>query len=71
MAIERIDQDLCVGCGLCVEKCSRDVIRFNRGTKKAFVMYPDDCICCGFCAPECPKNAITIKMERAPLIPSW
>ena len=37
MVIERIDQELCNGCGICVTTCSVDVIRMDRELKKAVI----------------------------------
>ena len=59
MAIERIDQELCTGCGLCVLSCPMDVIRMDDRTGKAYVQYVEDCMYCGFCI-DCPEAAITI-----------
>ena len=59
MAIERIDPDLCTGCGQCVLSCPMDVIRMDTGTGKAYVKYVEDCMYCGFCI-DCPEEAITI-----------
>ena len=60
MAIERIDQELCTGCGWCVLSCPMDVIRMDKETNKAVVMYVEDCMYCGFCI-DCPEDAITIQ----------
>ena len=54
MAIDRIDQDLCTGCGICVNSCEFDVIRMDREKKKAKITYGDDCVMCSRCAQDCP-----------------
>ena len=59
MAIERIDQELCTGCGQCILSCPMDVIRMDEKTDKAFIKYVEDCMYCGFCI-DCPVEAITI-----------
>ncbi|MBI5441403.1 MAG: 4Fe-4S binding protein [Deltaproteobacteria bacterium] len=60
MAIDRIDPDLCTGCGICVNSCFMDVIRMDEGTEKAAIRYGEDCVYCGFCARDCPKGAISL-----------
>jgi ferredoxin len=72
MSIEKIDHDLCTGCGICVNSCSVDVIRMDRTIQKAVIEYPEDCMLCEFCALDCPESAISIAPDkRAPLILSW
>jgi len=72
MAIERIDPELCNGCGICVRICPMDVFRMDEKSKKAVIAYPEDCMLCEFCVLDCPKNAITVTPEKtAPLILSW
>ena len=72
MAIDRIDPELCNGCGICVNICPTDVFRMDKESKKAVITYPDDCMLCEFCAADCPTNAITLTMENIlPLIASW
>jgi len=72
MSIERIDSELCNGCGICVKSCPVDVIRMDRESKKAVIQYPEDCMLCGFCAQDCPQNAIYISpTKNSPFIVSW
>ena len=60
MAIERIDIDLCTGCGICVDACPMDVIRMDEKIGKAVIKYPEDCMLCLYCEFECPVNAIYV-----------
>jgi len=70
MSIERIDAELCNGCGICVQICPMDVIRMD--DEKAVIRYPEDCMLCEFCALDCPVQAITISPQKsAPLLVSW
>ena len=72
MAIERIDTELCVGCGICVESCPMDVIRMDDETKKAVIKYPADCQLCELCKIDCPENAIYISPKKViPYLTSW
>ena len=71
MAIEKIDVDLCVGCGECVLSCPMDVIRMDEAKKKAVIAYPEDCMYCGFCK-DCPVDAITVQPgPKQSLVLGW
>jgi len=72
MAIERIDPELCNGCGICVNSCPMDVIRMDEKSKKAAIRYSEDCMVCGYCELDCPENAIYVSPARyAPVMVSW
>jgi len=72
MSIEKIDQELCNGCGICVNSCPMDVIRMDEEIKKAIIRYPEDCMLCEWCLIDCPQDAISISpVKTAPLIVSW
>jgi len=53
-----IDQDLCTGCGTCVEKCFNQVLELNEHGRAEQV--GEECIGCGVCAYLCPENAISL-----------
>ena len=54
-----IDDEKCIGCGLCVSTCGRKVYKFNYCTKKPTVTSPNNCLVgCQTCANLCPSNAI-------------
>ncbi|MHB1404218.1 MAG: 4Fe-4S dicluster domain-containing protein [Desulfitobacteriaceae bacterium] len=53
----RIDQDLCLNCGLCALVCPGGLIAQDEG-KKAFIKYPKDCWGCAACLKECKAGAI-------------
>jgi NAD-dependent dihydropyrimidine dehydrogenase PreA subunit len=72
MSIERIDPELCSGCGTCVASCPVDVIRMDPTTGKAVIRYPEDCMCCDYCEVDCPESAIYVAPGKdAPLMVSW
>jgi len=72
MSIETINEELCKGCGICVDSCCMDVIRMNEENNKAVIKYPDECMCCYYCELDCPENAIyvsPVKCEQ--VLVSW
>lgn len=61
--VSQINQDLCAGCGTCVEKCPTGSVELNDEGKSQKV--GDRCIGCGICAAFCPENAISlVEKER-------
>lgn len=72
MAIEKIDLDLCIRCGICVKACSLDVIAMNPQSKVPEIVYQEDCMLCDMCMVHCPASAITITPEhRKNVLMSW
>jgi heterodisulfide reductase subunit A len=53
-----VDEDLCIGCGLCEEICPYGAPRIEDGKSKIREIL---CRGCGSCAAECPKRAITMR----------
>ena len=53
-----VNQDLCVGCGTCVEKCHTGAMQLNDEDKAERI--GEYCIGCGVCAYFCPENAISL-----------
>ena len=62
----RIDEPVCVSCGVCVDSCPTDVIR-THGNGKAYAAYLEDCQACFLCVIDCPVGAIAIEQEKAPV----
>jgi NAD-dependent dihydropyrimidine dehydrogenase PreA subunit/predicted transcriptional regulator len=56
--IANIDEDLCIGCGTCVEKCPMETIDLE---DTIAVVNEDKCIGCGVCAHHCPEDAMHLK----------
>ena len=72
MAIEKIDQKACTGCGLCVNSCQMDVIRMDEAGEKAVICYSEECMCCEQCVLDCPSEAIIVTPYKStPFITSW
>jgi len=55
----RLDRDVCVGCGRCVEVCPHGVFAVDAG--KARIGGRDACMECGACARNCPVGALFVK----------
>ena len=58
-----IDKDVCVGCGICVEKCPVDAISME--DEKAMIKM-DECIHCGTCHSVCSQEAVRHDSEKIP-----
>jgi NAD-dependent dihydropyrimidine dehydrogenase PreA subunit len=72
MSIEKINNDLCVGCGICVNSCPTDVIRLDEKIGKAVIMYLDECTLCAVCEMDCPQHAIYVGPHKeGPLVTHW
>ncbi len=62
--IIKIDEDKCVGCGLCAEACHEGAIEMVDG--KAKLVREDYCDGLGDCLPSCPVDAISFEEREAP-----
>ncbi len=56
--LSSVNEDLCVGCGTCVEKCTVGAIYLNENEKAE--VDNTRCIGCGLCAHFCPQGAISL-----------
>ena len=55
-----IDEDKCIGCGMCATSCGRGVYKFDYENKKSKVVNPTNCmVACQTCANLCPVKAIS------------
>jgi len=59
-----IDEEKCIGCGMCVATCGREVYKFDYENKKPKVVKPNNCmVACQTCANLCPVGAISFVKE--------
>lgn len=54
-----VDEDLCAGCGECVEGCPVDV--FEIQGKKVSVINEQMCGECRYCEAVCPSGAVSVE----------
>ena len=59
-----INEDLCVGCGVCVDDCPVGAITLKEDQKA--IINEDECIRCGRCHDVCPQEAVRHDSERIP-----
>lgn len=62
--IIKIDEEKCVGCGLCADACHEGAIGMVDG--KAKLLREDYCDGLGDCLQACPVDAISFEMREAP-----
>ena len=58
-----VNQEMCVGCGVCVDECPVEAISIPEETA---VIDDDECIRCGHCHDVCPEEAVRHDSERIP-----
>jgi NAD-dependent dihydropyrimidine dehydrogenase PreA subunit len=56
--LAQINDEACVGCGTCVNKCPMETIHLENAIA---VLNKDKCIGCGVCVHHCPEQAISLK----------
>ena len=61
--IINIDEEKCIGCGLCINACEQGAIQLVNG--KARLISEDYCDGLGKCLPKCPVDAITLEEREA------
>lgn len=58
----RVDEDKCIGCSLCYNRCPVHAIQMKPGADRSRSMHPvwvkEKCAICLGCLHRCPKNAI-------------
>lgn len=67
MASVTVKEEICKGCGLCVDACPKNIMRLDvthinkKGYHTAYCAVKEECIGCAFCAMMCPDVAITVE----------
>jgi Fe-S-cluster-containing hydrogenase component 2 len=68
--VSQINQETCVECGECAERCPVKAISLDDGAAR---VDSDKCIGCGVCFPTCPSESISLvarpEAEQAPILP--
>lgn len=66
--VMRIDEEKCIGCGLCANVCEQSAIEIIDG--KARLISDSLCDGLGNCLPECPTGAITLvdREDQEPMV---
>ena len=59
-----VNEDVCVGCGVCVDDCPMGAI-ILKDDRKA-VINEGECIRCGRCHDVCPQEAVRHDSEKIP-----
>lgn len=67
--VNQVDEDLCVGCGACVEYCQFDALTLDG------IIHVNEtrCVGCGVCVPVCPQDALALirrPEEEVPPVPA-
>ena len=61
-----VDEDLCVGCGICEDRCNMDAIHIEDNISN---VNKARCIGCGICVPTCTSEAIQLFKKETEIIP--
>lgn len=59
-----VNQEMCVGCAVCVDECPVGAIALEDSRKA--IIDEDRCIRCGRCHDVCPQEAVRHDSERIP-----
>ncbi len=61
-----VDPELCVGCGICEERCNMDAVHVEDNIAQVNKM---QCIGCGVCIPTCTSEAIKLYKKDVETLP--
>ena len=65
MAMIKVEENCCKGCGICIVNCPRSCLTLSEGFNEFGNCYcvqtePDKCIGCKLCGIMCPDSAISV-----------
>jgi len=60
--VPKINEEKCVGCGICINKCPENALIGRKGEKP--ILLENLCEGCGLCRLVCPVNAIESKRKK-------
>lgn len=58
-----INQDMCTGCGICVDECPVGAVSIANDTAR---INDEECVRCGKCHDVCPEEAVRHDSEKIP-----
>jgi len=64
----KIDEETCMGCEACVERCPMDALRMEEDTARVDLKR---CIGCGICNSACPEEALSMERIQDADAPPW
>lgn len=64
--VAQVDQELCVGCGECQERCQMEAIALEDDQARVL---EQRCIGCGLCVSTCPTEAMTLQKKECSKAP--
>jgi len=69
----QINQDTCIGCGLCKKSCNVIALELTdtqNGGKKKMTVNSDNCLGCGTCISSCPTSSLSLIPLQRPEPPA-
>ena len=63
-----VDEDKCMGCGDCIDRCPMDALSMQ---DDIVVRDADRCIGCGLCVSACPTGGLRMEPSPDRLLPPW
>jgi len=62
-----VDENSCVGCGRCVQRCQMEAVVINEEQKAVIDL--SRCIGCGVCVPTCKPEALRLERKESTTVP--